>query len=304
MQIRTVLAGVGVIAATLGCGVLVAPAASAATSDDTPTATLSASAKGFSPNGDGKQDTITFSYEIPQSGVVALEFLNSKGAVIGQKTISDEATPLLGLPVGSQPAGEGTYTWRGDLDQGLPLGGHQDIKARLVSLGTTSLTDCLGSNLGDLLGGGGSGLNLGGLDLSNPDLQCADKAESGEVPIEVVAKAPVLNLSTSLGTVYPVRDGFRDSVKLSAKATKAADTSFTLTSPKGDVVRKWAGTADGFKVSWNGTDSSGDTLKPGFYKLTGTALGEYGNKATVKSVTVRVSAKEFEMRDGEWKLKG
>ncbi len=93
-------------------------------------------------------------------------------------------------------------------------------------------------------------------------------------------------------------------VKLGNKASKAAATNFSLTNAKGDVVRKWAGTAAGFKTSWNGTDSSGDVLKPGFYKLTGTALGKYDNKATVKAVTVRVSAKEFEMRDGEWKLKG
>jgi flagellar hook assembly protein FlgD len=306
MQIRTVLAGLGVVAATLSCGALLAPSASAATVHTSAAATLSASTAGFSPNGDGKQDKITFSYELPESGVTALEFLNSKGAVIGQKTISD-GTALLGLDgLTGLSAGSGTYTWDGTLDAGLPISGNQDIKARLVSLDSNSLTDCLTGN-GGLLGNLDLGnLDLGNLDLSNLDLsdltQCSDSSESPAVPIEVVTNAPALSLKTSLGTVFPVKDGYRDSMKLSAKAVKAAATSFTLSKPNGDVLRKWTGSDSGFSTSWNGTDSAGKSLKAGFYKLTGVAAGEYGNKATTKTVAVRVSSKQFEMNNGEWTL--
>ncbi len=231
--------------------------------------------------------------------MVVLEFLNAKGAVIGQKTVSDERGSLLGLPLTAEPAGEGTFVWDGTLDDGLPVSGNQDITARLSVLETNSLLNCLGSTLGDVLGGGTDG---GTLDLSNPDLECADQVESGDVPVEVVTKAPGLTLRTSLGTVFPVRDGYRDSVSLSAKATKAASTSFTLTRANGDVLRRWSGGETSWKALWDGTDSAGKTLLPGTYRLTGTALGEYGNKATRKTLSVRVSGKQFEMRDGEWRL--
>lgn len=310
MRIRTVLAGFGVVATTLSCGVLLAPTASAAT-DTSAGVSLSASSLGFSPNGDGKQDTITFSYDLPESGLTALEFTNAKGAVIGQKTISD-GTSLLGLDgLGGLSAGSGKYVWNGTLDAGLPVSGNQDIKAKLVSLDSDSLLNCLGNGLGGLdLGGLDlsdlSNLDLGSLDLSNLDLSqlgtCEGEDQSGQVPVEVVTKAPSLTLRTSLGTVFPTKDGYRDSVKLSGKAVKAAATSFALTKPNGTVVRKWTGTDSGFSTSWNGTAANGKALKAGFYKLTGVAAGEYGNKATTKTLAVRVSGKQFEMNNGEWTL--
>lgn len=302
MQIRTVLAGFGVVAATLSCGVLIAPSASAAVLHGSAAATLSASTAGFSPNGDGKQDTISFNYDLPESGVTALEFTNSKGAVIGQKTISD-GTQLLGLDgLTGLAAGAGQYAWNGTFDAGLPISGNQDIKAKLVSLDSNSLTDCLSGGNGLDLGN----LDLGNLDLSNLDLsdltQCSGSTASPEIPVEVVTNAPALSLKTSLGSVFPVKDGYRDKTKLSAKAVKAAATSFSLSKPNGDVVRKWTGSDTSWNTVWDGTNSSGATLPAGFYKLTGVATGEYGNKATTKSVAVRVSGKQFEMKNGEWTL--
>jgi hypothetical protein len=107
-----------------------------------------------------------------------------------------------------------------------------------------------------------------------------------------------LKVPRSLSTVYPVKDGYRDSVSFNVNGTtstgKTLKVSGSATLKYGKhTVKSWKLTSSNAKLSWNG--KYGSKVKSGKYSLTVSEKGPEG--ATQKaSTSVTVSAKHLVSR--------
>lgn len=112
------------------------------------------------------------------------------------------------------------------------------------------------------------------------------------------SKLADLSLVRSSNTVYPVKDGYRDSVKFAIRAMNAAGKAVAVEgsvvlSKAGKDLKTWA--LDGSKavIDWNGR--VGKRIDPGLYTLKVTAWSPDGSTRTSSSM-VRVLSKHLEQR--------
>lgn len=116
------------------------------------------------------------------------------------------------------------------------------------------------------------------------------------------------DVDSSLGTVFPIKDNYKDAVKLSARvAEKSLETKVEIRKAGGPLVRTLnLGREDAgrLSVSWNGRKSNGDVVPKGKYlfRFVGTdvngVVGKSGDKVVYvsgkklvkKTVTKTVSA--------------
>lgn len=107
-----------------------------------------------------------------------------------------------------------------------------------------------------------------------------------------------LTVQRSLSTVYPVKDGYRDSVVLTVRPTVAGPASAKVTGSAkltraGRTAKRWSLRSGVNRLTWNGR--VGGAVKPGRYTLTVTAKGPQGAARTVRTAVV-VSAKRLVTR--------
>ncbi len=116
--------------------------------------------------------------------------------------------------------------------------------------------------------------------------------------LHIDKKSPKLtDRSTTYRTVYPVKDGYRDSSALSvtvSESTKALTAR--VVNSAGHTV--WSKTRSGASAGtksfrFNGRKSSGAQLPTGSYQFSFTAIDPAGNKTTSKKSAVKVSAKRL-----------
>ncbi len=115
-------------------------------------------------------------------------------------------------------------------------------------------------------------------------------------------KAPTWSdVSTSNGTVYPVKDNYKDSTQLSARVSEnVSDAKVEIRKAGGPIVRTLQlGRIDAGRVraTWNGRKSNGDIAPKGKYtfRFIGTDKGGLVGKSNDK--VVNVSDKELVKKD-------
>ncbi len=109
--------------------------------------------------------------------------------------------------------------------------------------------------------------------------------------------------SSSVPTVYPVRDDYVDATALSTHVSEpVAGLRAEIRNAAGTLARRFdlgartrAGTAT---VTWGGRNGSGTPVAPGSYTVRFVARDEAGNDATSAATTVRVSDKRLVRRTG------
>lgn len=112
-------------------------------------------------------------------------------------------------------------------------------------------------------------------------------------PVSVTVKSTAVSatkLSASLSTIYPTKDGYRDSVKLTVKNTTTtggavpASGSVTVTS-KGKTVKSWAlSSSKTWSASWDGKVKG--KVVPGTYTVTARVKGPEGATKTSSAKVV------------------
>ncbi len=89
----------------------------------------------------------------------------------------------------------------------------------------------------------------------------------------------VSGFATNYGTFYPVVDGYRDSVNISANRGETASASISIYNPSGTRVRILtvpSGTG-AYSVAWNGKNTAGTLQGNGKYKIISTVTDTNGN---------------------------
>ena len=107
---------------------------------------------------------------------------------------------------------------------------------------------------------------------------------SPPVTITVLADSAVAATFTrSRSTIYPYKDGFRDTVSLSGRLEERASVGIKVYDPAGRLRRSWSlGTrnAGTYAVTWNGRTSSGGSLASGRYRAVATIKDVAGHSRT------------------------
>ncbi len=103
--------------------------------------------------------------------------------------------------------------------------------------------------------------------------------------------------ATSLSTVYPVKDGYRDTTALSVKVDEQAKTlTAQVSNAKGSTVWKKSKSAVGpgkVRFTFGGRSTSGQRLDPGAYRFSFVAKDKAGNVSASKSNRIKVSSKRL-----------
>jgi dipeptidyl aminopeptidase/acylaminoacyl peptidase len=83
----------------------------------------------------------------------------------------------------------------------------------------------------------------------------------------------------SATSIWPTRDGYRDTVKVRQKMREPARSRIDIYSPFGTLVRRvrFGFTTGVFSYTWNGRRSSGSILPAGRYRVVTTAVDLHGN---------------------------
>jgi len=83
----------------------------------------------------------------------------------------------------------------------------------------------------------------------------------------------------SATSIWPTRDGYRDTVKVRQKMREPARSRIDVYSPSGSLVRRvrFGFTTGVFSYTWNGRTSSGSILPAGRYRVVTTAVDLHGN---------------------------
>ena len=94
---------------------------------------------------------------------------------------------------------------------------------------------------------------------------------------------------TNYGTIYPVVDGYRDSIDIRATRGETASASIAIYNPAGTKIRTLtvpSGTGQ-YSVAWNGKNTAGTIQPAGKYKIISTVTDTSGNKLSdTRYVTV------------------
>ncbi|MDQ1699012.1 MAG: serine protease, partial [Frankiaceae bacterium] len=92
--------------------------------------------------------------------------------------------------------------------------------------------------------------------------------------------------------VYPVKDGYRDSVTLGATVSEPGSLTARIYNPAGALVRTLVLSAPGagaYSIGWTGRSASGALLPAGAYHFAITAADVAGNRRTTSRYAVTVS---------------
>jgi hypothetical protein len=230
---------------------------------------LTAEAAGFSPDGDQAQDTLLLEYETFSSGVLALKVVDAGNHAVGTRVIS-EALPAQSLAFAEIPAGTGSYSWDGrvGLVDGNDAGALPDGNYRLTLVVMRPKDPAATCSL--------------------DDAACYTEDLSSAVQTQILAADPTVTVSVG-GTLYPARDRYLDSVRLSAKFPAAAGYVIVLQDAQKRLIRSWTGTTTRWTAIWAGQDAAGGIVPAGKYALSVTAVGKYGNPDVAKSARVTVA---------------
>jgi secreted trypsin-like serine protease len=124
---------------------------------------------------------------------------------------------------------------------------------------------------------------------------------SMETVAVAISKTEVSSISVSRNnsTVFPSKDGYKDSTKITIRVNPSFGANKALKLKKGSkvtikrgskVIKSWTISSSGAKsFTWNGKD--GSKIVPGTYKVTVQANGPEGSKT--KSTNISVSAKKL-----------
>ena len=115
--------------------------------------------------------------------------------------------------------------------------------------------------------------------------------------VRVDTRAPVLAAVTGTGaTVYPVIDGFHDSIPLTVRLDEASRVTTTIINSAGGVVRTLVGSVAApstFRTSWNGRTASGSLLPAGTYRFSMISQDAASNRRTTNRFSVALSSKRL-----------
>jgi hypothetical protein len=236
--------------------------------------TAVAASAGFSPNDDGTLDLLPITYTTYTDGIIALEISDYDSHYVIGSTMVSPADPTQSFGFGQTAAGTGTFNWDGTIRDGDGVQQLPDERYRLsvVVIHPGVIPDSCE------------------LDLTyDADENCYTLEESTVVLTEIATAAPAISLKTG-ATVYPVKDGYRDTTTISATFTAHSGYQVALLSSSGATVRSWTGLGRSFTNSWNGKNSAGKVVAPGRYSVRVRAAGKYGNASTTKVGSVSVAA--------------
>lgn len=114
--------------------------------------------------------------------------------------------------------------------------------------------------------------------------------------IDVDGTAPSVTVGLSASAIYPIRDGYRDSITISAKPSEAASAKVEFVNSASKVVRTISrASATSHSVAFNGRTSGGSLLPAGRYTARVTVTDKAGNKTTV-SRALSLSHKRIQKR--------
>ena len=137
--------------------------------------------------------------------------------------------------------------------------------------------------------------------LTFNDLRGTPVVTSMETVAVSINKTAVSSISVSRNnsTVFPSKDGYKDSTKITIRVNSTFGADRALKLKKGSkvtikrgskVIKSWTISSSGAKsFTWNGKD--GSKIVPGKYKVTVQASGPEGSKS--KSTTISVSKKKL-----------
>jgi hypothetical protein len=119
----------------------------------------------------------------------------------------------------------------------------------------------------------------------------AVNAGSTSPPITIVATPDtvrVSNVKTNSTSIYPYRDGYRDTVTMSGSRLEPLSVAIRVYSPTGSLVRgvTLARASGAYAYSWNGRNAAGTMLTVGKYRIVQTLTDAF---STVKSWTSYVT---------------
>jgi hypothetical protein len=119
----------------------------------------------------------------------------------------------------------------------------------------------------------------------------ASATETLTIAADVVEASGIGVSATSL---YPYKDGYRDTVTIRGTRDEPASVAIRITSPTNRTVKTAAVSMGGgaYSVTWNGRNSSGKALAAGRYTVVQTLTDDAGTKRSVTS-HVSVSAKRL-----------
>lgn len=127
------------------------------------------------------------------------------------------------------------------------------------------------------------------------------QGETDKVTVTKDTKAPKwTDVSASNGTVYPVKDNYKDSTQLSARVNEnVTDTKVEIRKAGGPIVRTLKlGRVDAgrVKATWNGRKSNGDIVPNGKYTFRFVGTDKAGLVGKSNERAVYVSDKKLEKR--------
>lgn len=126
--------------------------------------------------------------------------------------------------------------------------------------------------------------------------------------IAVDTAAPALSVpSGSGGSVFPHRDGYRDTFGASATVSEPGSARLTVRTAAGRAVRTVAAPvarAGAVSLTWDGRDARSRVVPTGSYRWAVTVEDAAGNVRTSRTGTVAVSAKRAETRTARLTLAG
>lgn len=101
-------------------------------------------------------------------------------------------------------------------------------------------------------------------------------------------------VGVSSASLYPYKDGYRDTVAIRGTRNEPASVAIRITSPTGKLVRTFAvaKASGGYSVGWNGTAATGGALAGGKYKVVQTLTDGAGTHLAVTSY-VTISTKRL-----------
>ncbi len=178
-------------------------------------------------------------------------------------TVTDsKGTVVYSRHLGSLPEGTHTWTWNGALTNGHTA---KDGTYRLT-VQTSAVVD------------------------AEPRTGMASRT----LRVDLV-KPTVTAVRTTYGTLYPHRDGYRDSTVLSAHVSEAATVVVRVTKPSGSTV--WSGrvstsSAGTAKLTWRGASSAGHALSAGRYRFRFTVTDVAGNVTQGPLTAITVSTRK------------
>ena len=167
--------------------------------------------------------------------------------------------------LGTQSAGSHAYTWNGTLNSGAKAG----TGTYTVEIATSATVDGTPRS--------GSAWRTVRVDLTAPRIS---------------------SISRSASTVYPVDDGYKDTVSARFTLDEKATVTLTVRNGSGSVVRRItaAKPVGRSSIVWNGRTASGTKVAAGTYSWTLTAQDAAGNRRVSARSTFGVSLKKLVTR--------